>query len=141
MFFFFPHNLFLEVDTIAGEGNAVLTYLRVVRRFKKLTVPLTLYALGRFCFYRGADKSLAQPGWTQARKHARNSRDFNSIETRAVIKFFFLQGKAPKEIHATRTETLACFLPGVAKDLSAPLYAVDFSLNFLCLFSQSICSV
>jgi hypothetical protein len=40
---------------------------------------------------------------------------------RAVIKFFFLQGKAPKEIHAILTETLACFLPGQAKDLSAPL--------------------
>jgi len=43
--------------------------------------------------------------------------------TRAVIKFFPpLQGKAPKEIHAILTETLACFLPGRAKDLSAPLY-------------------
>ena len=36
--------------------------------------------------------------------------------------FFFVQGKAPKEIHAILTETLACFLPGRAKDLSAPLY-------------------
>jgi len=36
--------------------------------------------------------------------------------------FFFLQGKAPKEIHAILTETLACSLPGRAKDLSAPLY-------------------
>jgi len=36
--------------------------------------------------------------------------------------FFFLQGKAPKEIHAILTETLARFLPGRAKDLSAPLY-------------------
>ena len=34
--------------------------------------------------------------------------------------FFFLQGKAPKGIHAILTETLACFLPGRAKDLSAP---------------------
>jgi len=34
---------------------------------------------------------------------------------------FFLQGKAQKEIHAILTETLACFLPGLAKDLSAPL--------------------
>ena len=32
-----------------------------------------------------------------------------------------LQGKAPKEIHAILTETLACFLPGRVKDLSAPL--------------------
>jgi len=75
---------------------------------------------------RGADKSLAQPGRKQARKYARDARDFNNIETRAVIKFFlfFLQGKAPKEIHAILTETLACFLPGRAKNLSAPLYIV-----------------
>jgi len=70
--------------------------------------------------YRGADKSLARP----ARKHVRDARDFNNIETRAVIKFFFLQGKALKEIHAIQTETLACFLPSRAKDLSAPLYIV-----------------
>ena len=36
--------------------------------------------------------------------------------------FFFLQGKAPKEIHIILTETLACFLPDRAKDLSAQLY-------------------
>jgi len=35
-----------------------------------------------------------------------DARDFNNIETRAVIKFFFLQGKAAKEIHATLAETL-----------------------------------
>jgi len=35
--------------------------------------------------------------------------------------FFFLQGKAPKEIHVILTETLGSFLPGRAKDLSAPL--------------------
>ena len=38
-------------------------------------------------------------------------------------RFLFpLQGKVPKEIRAILTETLACFLPGLAKDLSAPLY-------------------
>ena len=40
--------------------------------------------------------------------------------------FFFLQGKAPKEIDAILTETLACFLPGRAKDLSAPLYCLFY---------------
>ena len=35
-----------------------------------------------------------------------DSRDFNDIGTRAVNKFFFLQGKAPKEIHAILKETL-----------------------------------
>jgi len=43
-----------------------------------------------------------------------DARDLNNIKTRAVIKFFFLQGKAPKEIHAILTETLG---------EHAPLYA------------------
>jgi len=72
--------------------------------------------------YGGADKSLARPGRKQARKHVRDARDFNNIETRAVRFFFFLQGKAPKEIHAILTETSTCFIPGRAKDLSAPRY-------------------
>jgi len=73
--------------------------------------------------YRGADKSLPRPGKKQARKHVRDARHSN-IETRAVINdFFLLQGKAPKEIHAILTETLACFLPVRAKDLSAHLYS------------------
>jgi len=37
-----------------------------------------------------------------------DTRDFNNIETRAVIMFFFLplQGNAPKEIHDILKETL-----------------------------------
>ena len=38
---------------------------------------------------RGADKSLARPGRKQARKHIRDARNFNNIETRAVINFFY----------------------------------------------------
>jgi hypothetical protein len=74
--------------------------------------------------HRGADMFLAQSGRKQARKHVRDARDFNKIETRTVVKFPPppLQGKAPKEIHAILTETLACFLRGRAKDLSGPLY-------------------
>ena len=82
----------------------------------------SIFGNGIMAPYRGADKSLARPGRKQARKHVRDARDFNNIETRAVINFFFVQGKAPKGIHAILTETLACFLPGRAKDLSAPLY-------------------
>jgi len=33
-----------------------------------------------------------------------DAHDFNNMGTRAVINFFFLQGKAPKEIHAILTE-------------------------------------
>ena len=38
------------------------------------------------------------------------------------VLFFFLQGKTPMEIRVILTETLACFLPDRAKDLSAPLH-------------------
>ena len=44
---------------------------------------------------------------------AGDTRDFN-IETQADIKFFFLQGKAPKEIHAILTETLGEHTPSYA---------------------------
>jgi len=73
--------------------------------------------------YWGADKSLALRGRKQVHKHVRDARDFNNIETRAA-SFVFLQGKAPKEIHAILTEKLACFVPGRAKNLSAPLYNI-----------------
>ena len=43
-----------------------------------------------------------------------DARDFNNIETRAVVKFFFLHGKAPKEIHAILTETLGEHAPSYA---------------------------
>jgi hypothetical protein len=46
----------------------------------------------------------------------------------AVIESFFLQGKAPKEIHAILTEILAYFLPGRAKDLPAPLHSLFFEV-------------
>ena len=88
-------------------------------------VYVCMYAEGKgddVSMYRGAGKSLARPGRKQARKHVRDARDFNNIETRAVSKCFFpLKGKVPKEIHAILTEMLACFLPGRGKDLSAPL--------------------
>ena len=44
----------------------------------------------------------------------RDARDFNNMETRAVIKFFFLQGKAPKEIRAILKETLWEHAPSYA---------------------------
>ena len=43
-----------------------------------------------------------------------DTRHFDNKETRAVIKFFFLQGKAPKEIHAILTETLGEHAPSYA---------------------------
>ena len=67
--------------------------------------------------------------------------DFNNIETRAVIKFFFfLQGKAPKEIHAILTETLRENAPSYAtvKNCVDQFKRCDFfsfkfiSINDLC---------
>ena len=58
------------------------------------------------------------------------ARDFNNIETRAVIKFFFfLQGKAPKEIHAILIETLGEHAPSYAtvKNWVAQFECGDFS--------------
>jgi len=44
-----------------------------------------------------------------------DARDFNNIETRAVYSiFFFLQGNAPKEIHAILKETLGEHAPSYA---------------------------
>jgi len=50
------------------------------------------------------------------------TRDFNNIEARAVMKFFFPARQGAEEIHGILSETLACFLPSRAKDLSTPLY-------------------
>jgi len=58
-----------------------------------------------------------------------NARDFNDIETRAVTKFSFLQGKAPKEIYAILKETLWEYAPSYAtvKNWVARLKRGDFS--------------
>jgi len=71
-----------------------------------------------------------------------DARDFNKIETRAVIKFLFLQGKAPKEIHAILTETLACFLPGRAKGLTTtPVHLFSVFLVFIYKQTNSVALV
>ena len=58
-----------------------------------------------------------------------NVRDFNNIKTQAVIKFFFLQGKALKEIHTILTATLGEHAPSYAtiKNWVAQFKRGDFS--------------
>ena len=59
-----------------------------------------------------------------------DAHDFNNIETRAVIRFFFfLQGKAPKEIHAILIEPLGEHAPSHAtvKNWVAQFKRGDFS--------------
>jgi len=63
---------------LLSEEHRLFVYINVTELFCNV-----------YDVYRGADKSLARPGWKQARKHVRDARDFNNIETRAIIKFFF----------------------------------------------------
>jgi len=58
-----------------------------------------------------------------------DEHDFNNIETRDVIKFFFLQEKAPKQIHAIMKETLGENAPSYAtvKNWVAQFKRADFS--------------
>jgi len=58
-----------------------------------------------------------------------DARDFNNIETRAVINFLFLQSKAPKEIHAILKEILGEHAPSYAtvKNWVAQFKRGDFS--------------
>ena len=55
--------------------------------------------------------------------------DFNNVETRAVTKFFPLQGKAPKEIHAILIEILGEHAPlyATVKNWVAQFKGGDFS--------------
>ena len=64
--------------------------------------------MATFSTYRGADKSLAQPGRKQARKHVMDARFQQHRDARCQVLFFFLQDKASKEIHSILTESLAC---------------------------------
>ena len=56
-------------------------------------------------------------------------RDFSNMETRTVIKYFFLQSKALKEIHAILIETLGEHAPSYAtiKNWVAQFKCGDFS--------------
>ena len=58
-----------------------------------------------------------------------NARDFNNIEMRAVINFFFLQGQVLKEIQAILTETLGEHAPlcATVKNWVAQFKQGDFS--------------
>ena len=58
-----------------------------------------------------------------------DARNFNNIEMWAAIKYFFLQGKVPKKIHAILTETLGEHAPLYAtiKNWVAQFKRGDFS--------------
>ena len=74
--------------------------------------------------YRGADTSLAPARKETSSKTCQGRARFQQHRDASCQVFFPQQGKAPKEIHAILTETLACSIPSRAKDLSAPLYYI-----------------
>jgi len=73
------------------------------------TLPRTCQIYSPLTQYRGANKSLARPGRKQPRKRVRDERDFNNIETLAVIKFFSppaRQGAEGNSRHSDRNISL-----------------------------------
>jgi transposase len=58
---------------------------------------------------------------------------FFNIETRAVIKYFFLQGKAPKEIYAILTETLGKHAPSYA---TVKNWVAQFKRGYFSIYLQ-----
>jgi len=76
---------FSEIAHLFFLSNKFLFYFSVQHNCTDLVYWFLLHST----LYRGADKSLARPRRKQARKDVRDARDFNNIETRAVIKFFF----------------------------------------------------
>jgi len=76
--------------------------------------PVGLFSIHKLIYsvtthqYRGADKSLARLRKKQARKQVRDASDFNNIETRAEINFFFpaRQGAEGNSRHSDRNISL-----------------------------------
>jgi len=78
---------------IKGNDDSLFTQTYEVAGYKSLTASLR-YGIHkpyqRFSqAYRGAGKSSARPGRKYAPKDVKDARDFNNMETRAVIKIFF----------------------------------------------------
>ena len=91
-----------ESENRLGEGSFLSQNLRLL---------LILFQLCylRGSLYRDADKSLARMGRKQARKHFRDARYFNNVETRAVTKYFFppaRQGAEGNSCHSDRNISL-----------------------------------
>ena len=81
-------------------------------------------------FYRGADKSSARPGRKQANVSVRMaSISFGALPCRKKKNLIARVSMLLKS-RASLTCFRACFLPGRAKDLSAPLYVLrTFRVN------------
>ena len=86
------------------EMRAVIKFFFPARQGAKENSPSLSYC-------RGADKSLARPGRKQPRKHVRDARDFNNIEMRAVMKFFFPPARQGAEGNSRHSDTNISLFP------------------------------
>jgi len=107
---FFPFSKFLSRDL-------VYFFVRDVRFISNITVE----SGGMLFMYRRADKSLDPTRKETSSEVCQGRARFQQDRDASCYQEFFLEGKVPKEIHAILTESLDCFLPGRAKDLSTPL--------------------
>jgi len=105
--------LYLTANAIQGHFerqliNAIYETLFVRVKGHKHCVGKAVFHCKSGAKYRGADKSLARTGRKQARKHVRDARDFDNVETRAFIKFFFpaKQGAERNSRHSDRNISL-----------------------------------
>ena len=74
-------------------------------------------------YYRGADKPLARPGRKQANISVRMSWiSFGALPCRKKKHLMVARVSMLLKSRASLTCFRACFLPGRAKDLSAPRY-------------------
>ena len=64
------------------------------------------------------------------------AQDFKHIEMRGIIKFF-LQGKAPKEIHTILTEKLGEHAPCTVENCVAHFKRGDFPLVMLLILDET----
>ena len=79
----------------------------------------------RNLFYSGADRSLARPGKKQANVSVRMARiSFSALPCNKKKKLDDSCVTMPGNLRASLTCFRACFLPGRAKDLSAPRYNI-----------------
>ena len=82
----------------------------------------------RYNKYRGADKSLASPGMEQANVSVWMARiSFGALPCRGKKNLMTARVSMLLKSRASVTCFRACFLPGRAKDLSAPRYFSCFA--------------
>jgi len=100
-----------------------VSFLR--ERWLYKVVDMSLFSRGTGCPKQDTGvliKSLASPGRKQTSEECQGSARFQQHRDSISHQvFFFLLGKALKEIHVIPSEILVCFLPGRAKNYSVPL--------------------